>query len=202
MEAEVQDEPVPEPAREDSVKKVANSVAKNLQDLVQGIPDKHWIQPRGDHRDGVLSVNFGLQKVGSTLGKASKDLPEVQDAILQAARVLAPDLKFTSFILNYYGPGVGMGLHKDHNLKGDSLQLVFIWGDFEGGQLTLDDGTTEYSVRKGVYLVDGNVEHEVKKVDGERWSIVTYAKSLNKKTEESIAQLREWGFPLPEEDLS
>ena len=91
-----------------------------------------------------------------------------------------------------YVAGNLMGRHDDRNLVGHSMQVVFIWRDYQGGDLV-------------VYRHDGSpapVAKVTAVARGTRYSIITYAKETFAACPAEVRHsLIQMGFPLPDVGL-
>ena len=74
-----------------------------------------------------------------------------------------------------------MGMHTDNNMPGFTKQVIGIFGNFDGGQLTVEepDGRTTL-LGKGVHVFDAAKQHCVSEVtSGYRYSVIAYAKKCD-----------------------
>ena len=72
-----------------------------------------------------------------------------------------------------------MAAHRDDNMPGFTHQVIGIFGDFTGGQLTVttDNGQVT-TFGPGVHVFDAANQHEVSEVtSGSRYSVIAYAKA-------------------------
>ena len=184
---------------------IKHHVPSHVQGLLWGLRSDQWTTKSTAAYRRCSSLHFGLGLARFTkpkLGRGSRDFPAIQAIILKHLTSIQPQSCFSSFIVNRYEVGDQMGRHSDHNMSGQSMQLVLIWGDFRGGDLVVynKDGTRMHTaVGPTTLLMDGNANHEVTPVtSGVRYSIVTYAKNTFAKCDEDVREeLRQCGFPLP-----
>ena len=181
------------------------SVPPEVEQIVSEIPSSAWSRSSTAQYRKCRSLHFGLglPRFGPVkLGRGTEQFPDLQRLILNHARKIHPDIRFSSFILNQYAAGEMMGKHNDRNMRSHSMQLVLIWGNFEGGDLLVygKHGVAVPVVKGPVtLLMDGNADHEVLPVtEGIRYSIVTYAKQTFPVCPTELKNsLQHFGFPLP-----
>ena len=185
---------------------IGEPVPVEVKQLIAEVPQSFWMMGGTASYRKCAALHFGVGLVRSSqmsFGEASESLPELQRLLLSHLKTIRPDICFSSFVLNRYSPGNMIGPHSDENLSGHSMQLVLIWGDFQGGDLLVyrKDGAP-VPVPKGPVslLMDGNVRHEVTAVtSGMRYSLVTYAKESVAECPAEIRQsLIQMGFPFPD----
>ena len=189
---------------------IGEPVPAEVKQHVAEVRKSSWMVSNSARYRKCRALHFGLSinrfKKQTWFGKASERLPDLQRLIISHVKKIHPTICFSSFILNMYVAGNLMGRHDDRNLVGHSMQVVFIWGDYQGGDLVVyrHDGSP-VRVAKGPVslLMDGNVQHEVTAVTrGTRYSIITYAKETFAACPAEVRHsLIQMGFPLPDVGL-
>ena len=120
-------------------------------------------------------------------------MPELQQQLLSYIRSVAPEIHFSSVILNKYERGDRMAAHVDGNIF--PQQFCGRFGVAEGAELCVG----RVRVGNGVFVMNTNIPHEVSRCEaGVRFSIVTFMKRDSVKLVRwpVFMQLGLWGFPV------
>ena len=177
--------------------KLHGEVPQELQEAIRAIP---WKSMGHASYRKCKSVQFGLGCLRNVNKKAyygggSKNMPELQKLLNDFIRATAPDICYSSIIVNRYaGGGESMDEHTDRNWNRQPMQLVGRFGSGVGGDLKVGESL----LKTGVWLVDGNTPHSVVGCTaGEVYSFVTYIKQHTlPKIVPALPQLKAWGFQL------
>ena len=152
------------------------ALPKDLQEAIKAINPSHWIKRACSRYRRNSSINMGLgtqrnisRKRKFMYGRCSKTLPELQDKLLTYIRTMAPNIQFTSIIINKFEEGDRMGEHVDDSLL--PWHFCARFGQAVGAELCIGDD--RYA--NGVFLTNTNLPHQVSEcVAGTRYSIITY----------------------------
>ena len=120
-------------------------------------------------------------------------LPELQAQLLGYIRSVAPEIHFSSIILNKYEKGDRIATHVDGNIF--PIQFCGRFGEAKGAELC----TMEGRVVNGCFLMNNNFPHEVSECEaGVRFSIVTFMKrdAVALVDWPVFARLGLWGYPV------
>jgi hypothetical protein len=175
---------------------------QTLQDAIKNLNPAFWLRRACSKYRRCSSIHFGLgiprnlrraKGLKYVFGKYTHLLPELQAQLLTFIRAVAPDIQFSSIILNRFEPGDLMGRHVDGNIFPTQISIRF--GDAVGAELCV----CGRRVGNGCYIMNTNLPHEVSRCEqGVRFSIVTYIKKdacilTNWK---AVHTLGLWGFPV------
>ena len=176
------------------------ALPNDLQKAIRDINPSYWLKRACSRYRRNSSINMGLgtqrnisRKRKFMYGRYSKILPELQTQLLAYIRTVAPNIQFTSIIINKFEVGDRMGEHVD----GSMLPWHFCarFGQAVGAELCIGDD--RYA--NGVFLTNTNHPHQVSKcVAGTRFSIVTYIRldSVVLVDSPTLNQLFVWGYPV------
>ena len=178
--------------------KLHGEVPQELQEAIRAIP---WKSVGHASYRKCKSVHFGLGCLRNVnkktyYGGGSKNMPELQKLLNDFIRATAPDICYSSIIVNRYAVGESMDLHIDRNWNHQPMQVVGRFGEGKGGGLEIAGNV----LQTGVFLADGNIPHRVLECEaGTLYSFVTYIKQHTLPLIlPALPQLRKWGFQLRE----
>ena len=184
------------------MQQLPHELPQELQDTIKNLNPAFWLKRACSKYRRCSSIHFGLGIPRNLLrakgtkyvfGKYTHILPELQAQLLTFIRALAPDIQFSSIILNRFDPGDCMGQHIDGNIFDTQISIRF--GDAVGAELCAGG----QRVGNGCFLMNTNLPHEVSVCEhGVRYSIVTYIKkdACILTTWKTIHMLGVWGFPV------
>ena len=173
-----------------------------LQEAITSLKPSFWLKRACSRYRRCSSIHFGLgvernlQRARGgkyVFGKYSHIVPEVQAQLLAYIKSVAPNVQFSSIILNRFDPGDRMGKHVDGNIF--PLQISIRFGEAVGAELC----TGDQRLGGGVFLMDTTIPHEVSLCEaGVRYSIVTFCKESAVKLVDlrHINTLHQWGYPV------
>ena len=173
-----------------------------LQEAIAQINPAYWLKRPWRRARHCNSIHFGLgiprninRAKGSKYiyGKYTHLLPELQSQLLGYIRSVAPEIHFSSIILNKYEKGDRIATHDDGNIF--PIQFCGRFGDAKGAELC----TMEGRVVNGCFLMNNNLPHEVSECEaGVRFSIVTFMKrdAVARVDWPVFARLGFWGYPV------
>ena len=168
------------------------------QDVFSLLQPSRWSAAASSYRNCV-SLYFGLGVPRNRYhARASHEMPGLESKLVQFFSSFG--MAFTSVVINKYGPGDEMGAHVDDNALGHHMQVVVIFGTYEGGDLLIQgpDGT-ETRLGNGVHKFNASLSHRVSEVtSGTRYSAISYAKRISKVPSETVTDLKARGFVMPE----
>ena len=175
-------------------------VPTQIQKLITNLPGNAWSSSSAGYR-ACKALHFGLGvPCNKYITKASRHHAILEAALVSFARRF--DVSFTSIIVNRYVIGNEMGEHRDLNLAGHAIQMVGVFGEFEGGDLfvKLPSGQ-EQVLGQGARLMNANNPHRVSRVSkGTRYSVISYAKDYALAPSSIIDGLRARSFRIPNVD--
>ena len=173
-----------------------------LQHAIVNINPAFWLKRAFRRTRHCSNIHFGLgiprnilRAKGSKYiyGKYTHLLPELQQQLLSYIRSVAPEIHFSSVILNKYERGDRIAAHVDGNIF--PQQFCGRFGVAEGAELCVG----RVRVGNGVFVMNTNIPHEVSRCEaGVRFSIVTFMKRDSVKLVRwpVFMQLGLWGFPV------
>ena len=154
-------------------------VPVDIQDAIKAVPDGGWSRSTAAYRV-CKSLHFGLGvPCNNYVTKGSVKFAALETLLLAFVRKF--DVDFTSIVVNRYKVGDEMGEHRDRNMAGHTVQMVGVFGDFEGGVLLVRHPSGEVqTLGPGAHLMESSSPHWVDRVTkGVRFSIVSYAKDVS-----------------------
>ena len=162
------------------MRSVDHEVPPPLQHTIVNINPACWLKRAFRRYRRCSSIHFGLgiprnilRAKGSKYiyGKYTHLLPELQQQLLSYIRSVAPEIHFSSVILNKYERGDRIAAHVDGNIF--PQQFCGRFGAAEGAELCFG----RVRVGNGVFVMNTNIPHEVSRCEtGVRFSIVTFMK--------------------------
>ena len=179
-----------------------HEIPQELQNTIKNLNPAFWLKRACSKYRRCSSIHFGLGIPRNLLrangtkyvfGKYTHILPELQAQLLSFIRAVAPDIQFSSIILNRFDPGDRMGQHIDGNIFDTQISIRF--GDAVGAELCAGGQL----VGNGCFLMNTNLPHEVSMCEqGVRYSIVTYIKkdACILTSWKMVHMLGCWGFPV------
>ena len=175
-------------------------VPQEIQEAIQAIKPSYWLKRACSRyrRNSSLHLGLGIQRNISRkrrfmFARYSKILPELQAQLLTYIRTMAPNIQFTSIIINKFEVGDHMKEHVDGSLL--PIHFCARFGQAVGAELCIGDD--RYA--NGVFLTNTNLPHSVSEcVAGTRFSIVTYIRldSVVLVNAPTLNQLFAWGYPV------
>jgi len=175
---------------------------QDLQNTIKNLNPAFWLKRARRRFRCCSSIHFGLgiprnilraKGLKYVFGKYTHILPELQSQLLAFINEVAPDIQFSSIILNRFDPGDRMGQHIDGNIFDTQISIRF--GDAVGAELC----ACGQRVGNGCFLMNTNLPHEVSLCEqGVRYSIVTYIKkdACVLSSWKAVQTLGDWGFPV------
>ena len=177
-------------------------VPLTLQEAILQINPACWLKRPFRRARHCSSIHFGLgiprnsQRAKGTkyiYGYYTHLLPELQEQLLTYIRSVAPEIQYSSIILNKYERGDRIAAHVDGNIF--PMQFCGRFGSVKGAELCAGG----VRVGNGCFLMNTNFPHEVSECEaGVRFSIAIFMKrdAVALVGWPVFAQLALWGYPV------